>query len=201
MKKSLMIACSLASLVACAAPDGQAELPERDDTLVAGTSQALDDLEPRVPGKQSVVFEAEAIIDADVADVWQAITDFESYPEWNPWVISAVGPSTPGSEVDVVVMNGKTQMNAKHLVLNEKPLERFCWKDWGWNAWFVYGQRCRTLTVQPDGTVHYQVQLMIDGALSHIAALFYGPGIREGIAKETAALALRAEALSTGSVP
>jgi uncharacterized protein YndB with AHSA1/START domain len=201
MKKPIVLACSFASLLACAAPEGAAQPTDSESPVVQGTSQELDSLEPRVPGKHSVVFAAEAVIDADAADVWEAITDFEAYPDWNPWVLSAVGPNAPGSEVDVVVMNGKSKMNAKHTVLNGVPLQRFCWKDAGWNALFVYGQRCRTLTVQGDGSVHYQVELMIDGALSHIAALFYGPGIEEGIAKETAALALRAEALAARNVP
>jgi hypothetical protein len=199
----ITIACVLASslVTACASPDQGEQAEAETAPVLEGKTQALDSLEPRVPGKQSVVFDAEAVIDADVADVWDAITDFASYPEWNPWVLSAVGESTPGSSVDVVVMNGKSTMKAKHTVLHGKPLERFCWKDAGWNAWFVYGQRCRTLTVQPDGMVHYQVELMIDGALSHLAALFYGPGIREGIAAETAALKLRAEALASDNLP
>jgi hypothetical protein len=69
-----------------------------------------------------------------------------------------------------------------------------CWRDAGWNAWFVYGQRCRTLTARPDGTVLLHQELMLDGPLSGAAALVLGEPMSDGMAAESAALKKHAEA-------
>jgi uncharacterized protein YndB with AHSA1/START domain len=196
MTKSRFTACSLALLSLSLGCEATHAAPTEEVEVAQATPALAQDLNPRVPGKLSVVFSAETVIDADVEDVWEVMTDFASYPDWNPWVRRAVGDLAPGSEVDVDVMMGKNKMNVKHLMLNSETGKRFCWKDWGWNATFVYGQRCRTLTVRADGQVHYKVDLLIDGAMSHIAALFYGPSLREGLDKETPALKARAELLA-----
>jgi uncharacterized protein YndB with AHSA1/START domain len=200
MSKFLSLACAgLLGLSAACAP--LAEPPPSEDGEIAVKEAELgQNLEPRVPGKLSVLFRAEAVIDASAADVWEVITDFESYSAWNPWVTRAVGESTPGSEVEVDVMMGSSKMTVTHTVLNGEIDRRYCWKDSGFNAIFVYGQRCRTLTLRDDGRVHYEVELLIDGAMSHIAALFYGENLKNGLAKETPALKLRAEQLA-GTAP
>ncbi len=40
-------------------------------------------------------------IDAPVDRVWGAVTDFSSYSEWNPWIISMIGELNVGNACDV----------------------------------------------------------------------------------------------------
>lgn len=150
-------------------------------------------LTPRQPSADSVVYRDSAVIEARPGQVWDVLVDFPRYEAWNPWIVRAEGEARPGATVHVDVMLGEQRTKAEHTVLVVQPERRFCWKDAGWNAWFVYGQRCRTLTPQPDGSVLFEVELLLDGPLSGVADHFQGEAMRTGMAAETAALKQRAE--------
>ncbi|MFS8097348.1 SRPBCC domain-containing protein [Lentzea alba] len=156
----------------------------------AGSNPGLD---PREPGEHSVVYRVDTVISAPQERIYALITDFPGYARWNPWVTKAAGGTSPGDEVKVDVILGSHTMAAKHTVLNGVPGQRFCWKDAGWNAWFVYGQRCRTLTSQPDGTVLVSNELLIDGVFSGGADFMMGKAMRDGMQAENAALKQVAE--------
>jgi len=148
---------------------------------------------PREPSAHSVVYREQAIIHADQARIWQLIVDLPGYARWNPWVIRADGGSTPGSEVAVDVVLGRHVMPARHVVLVNEAQSRFCWRDAGWNAIFVYGQRCRTLQPQADGSILFKQELLLDGIFSPAADFTIGQAMRDGMAAETAALKRHAE--------
>jgi hypothetical protein len=44
---------------------------------------------------------AEIVIEADPDTVWGVLTDFEAYPDWNPFLRSIVGGRTVGSRLHV----------------------------------------------------------------------------------------------------
>ncbi|TWP50498.1 SRPBCC domain-containing protein [Lentzea tibetensis] len=163
--------------------------------LLAGMAPASADpnLEPREPSSRSLVYRVETSIAAEPARIWQLLVDLPGYESWNPWVVQAQGRAEPGAEVRVKVVLGKHTMAAQHVVLKVDAEKRFCWKDAGWNAWFVYGQRCRTLTAQGDGTVLVKNELLLDGLLSGAAGLAMGQAMRNGMAAENAALKQHAE--------
>lgn len=163
-----------------------AGLPSLDDTP----------LPPREPGPLSKVYTDEILIDAPMETVWDVILDLPRYTEWNPWVKEAEGDMDKGGIVWVKVKLGPIDMKAKHVVLLNEPYKRFCWRDAGWNANFVYGQRCRTLEMTEEGLVHYKVELLVDGVLSSLANWGQGPFLQAGMASETEALKARAEAMS-----
>jgi uncharacterized protein YndB with AHSA1/START domain len=150
-------------------------------------------LTPREPSARSVVFREEAVIAADPARVWGLLVNLDGYRSWNPWVVAADGAAEPGADVTVDVMLGGHRMHARHTVLTVRPEAEFCWKDAGWNSWFVYGQRCRWLEQRPDGTVLFRQELLLDGPLSGMASLTMGKALRDGMAAETAALKAHAE--------
>lgn len=43
----------------------------------------------------------EVLIDAEPSRVWQVLTDFSSYPEWNPMLSSARGELVPGGRLEL----------------------------------------------------------------------------------------------------
>ena len=43
----------------------------------------------------------EILIDAPPSTVWSILTDFDAYPDWNPFITSAVGTLTVGERLDV----------------------------------------------------------------------------------------------------
>ena len=161
--------------------------------LVLAVLASGSPLDPREPGEHSVVYRVDTVVSASQERIYGLITDFSGYARWNPWVTKAVGGTSPDDEVKVDVVLGSVTMAAKHTVLNGVPGKRFCWKDAGWNAWFVYGQRCRTLTTRPDGTVLVSNELLLDGILSGGADHFMGKAMRDGMQAENAALKRIAE--------
>jgi hypothetical protein len=140
-----------------------------------------------------VVFTQRAVISAEQARIWTLLTDLPGYASWNPFVIKAEGRTEPGADVRVEVVLGKRTQSAQHVVLTVDPQREFCWKDAGWNSWFVYGQRCRWLEPQDDGTVLFTQELLLDGPFAGAASHMMGEALRDGMAAETAALKEHAE--------
>ena len=61
-------------------------------------------------------------INAPLERVWQAITDFKSYPEWNPWITRMDGDPKVGSKVGVTVKApGRKDTNFTSEVLEINP--------------------------------------------------------------------------------
>ncbi len=152
------------------------------------------DLVPRTASERSIVLREEAVIAASPERVWAVLVELPAYAAWNPWLTRVEGAAQPGATVWADVVLGDKRMHAKHLVLAVEPTRRFCWRDAGWTTAFVYGQRCRDLTLQADGTTLFRQELLLEGSSKKAALRRYGPALRAGMAAETAALRERAEA-------
>ena len=151
--------------------------------------------EPHGPGWLSVVYREEITIAATPAKIFGVILDLPAYGAWNPWLTHAEGQMVEGGAVTVqVVLNGQTQ-TANHTVIKVEPFTRFCWKDAGWTTFFAPGQRCRTLTLRPDGTVRFVNELIVDGIFAHLVDLATGASLRSGMQGENSGLKARAESL------
>jgi len=187
--------------VATAAVAGCAAPPPPDEPAVAQSQAAISAATPasveapHVPGPCSIVYESDAVIRGTVDQVWDTLVDLPHYGDWNPWVVSASGTLAPGGAVTVQVMLNGRQQKADHKVLTVNPKSDFCWRDAGWNSWFVYGQRCRWLTPHADGTVGYHVELLLDGPIDWLADWTNGQALRDGMSAETAALKQHVESL------
>ncbi|WP_406191895.1 SRPBCC domain-containing protein [Streptomyces sp. NBC_01017] len=175
MRRVAAVLAAVSSLLLLSAPSGAA----------AGTSDGLD---PRVPSAHSVIYREQAVIATPPEHIWQLITDLPGYSSWNPWVVRADGTLARGATVNVDVVLGSHTMHAQHTVLVVEKNTRLCWRDAGWNALLVYGQRCRTLQQQPDGSVLYTSELLLDGPLASVTDFTIGKHMRAGMAAETAAL-------------
>jgi hypothetical protein len=67
-------------------------------------------------------------IDAPPERVWAVLTDFESYPEWNPFVKHISGPVERGAKLDVrIVPPGKKGMGFKPSVTAAEPHRELAW--------------------------------------------------------------------------
>jgi hypothetical protein len=67
-------------------------------------------------------------IDAPSADVWGVLTDFESYPEWNP-VMEISGEPTEGERLELTVdyENARKMTFRPNVLVAEEPTE-FRWQ-------------------------------------------------------------------------
>lgn len=69
----------------------------------------------------------EIIIDASSEQVWQVLTDYESYPDWNPFIISIEGEKEVGGRLKNTMLNdGKTSV-FKPVIQKWEENQHFEW--------------------------------------------------------------------------
>ena len=69
----------------------------------------------------------EITIQALPEKVWNILIDFESYHEWNPFVLSIEGKPEVGTQLKVVLKNGKGTSVFKPKVVSVKVNSAFAW--------------------------------------------------------------------------
>ncbi|KYP15985.1 SRPBCC domain-containing protein [Flavihumibacter sp. CACIAM 22H1] len=69
----------------------------------------------------------EIIINASREKVWQVLTDFTSYPTWNPFLINVEGEFKEGGRLKNTLQNGHKTMIFKPTILQIKQGESFSW--------------------------------------------------------------------------
>ena len=79
----------------------------------------------RAPMKE---LRTEIEIDAPIEKVWRALTDFASFPEWNPFIRRIEGTPTIGSRLEVTLgASGTKPMTFRPRVLNVVPNRELRW--------------------------------------------------------------------------
>ena len=69
-------------------------------------------------------------IEADPAEVWAVLTDFDSYPDWNPFIVDVRGPAEPGERLRVNLSPpGGRRITMRPTVTDLEPGRVFEW--WG----------------------------------------------------------------------
>ncbi len=67
-------------------------------------------------------------IEATAGRVWEILTDFDSYPEWNPFIRSVTGEAELGAHLDVrIEPPGGREMGFKPTVLEAEPERELRW--------------------------------------------------------------------------
>ena len=69
----------------------------------------------------------EIIINAPKETVWNVLTDFEAYPQWNPFILSVKGKAVKGERLTNTLRNGDKTMVFKPKVLSVVPFQYFDW--------------------------------------------------------------------------
>ncbi len=67
--------------------------------------------------------------DASPKEVWAVLMDFDSYPEWNPMIVSLKGEAKVGAKLrNTIALKPGRQMSFKPTVVEYDPGRRFGWK-------------------------------------------------------------------------
>jgi hypothetical protein len=69
----------------------------------------------------------EIIINASKEKVWQVLTDFKSYPRWNPFIISIEGQLAKGKTLTNTMVNRSKKFRFKPKVVSVVPFRYFDW--------------------------------------------------------------------------
>jgi hypothetical protein len=76
----------------------------------------------------SVTITTQIEIDASPSTVWKVLTDFASYPEWNPFLTSVAGSPIEGSKLQVrFEPPGGRGLNMSPRILSVVPQEELKW--------------------------------------------------------------------------
>jgi hypothetical protein len=88
--------------------------------------------------------------------VWDILTDFESYSEWNPSLPSISGEIEVGSTVSLTLgMPGRPSPRVKATFREIVPGRRMTWHGNAGADWLFAGDREFLIEPEPDGTVQF----------------------------------------------
>ncbi|GAA5038754.1 hypothetical protein GCM10011506_36990 [Marivirga lumbricoides] len=92
-------------------------------------------------------------IKASSETVWDILTDFEKYPQWNPFIKSVKGEVKEGNNIEVrIEPPGAKGMTFKPKVLAFKPQKEFKWLGNLWVKGLFDGEHAFFLTAHKDGS-------------------------------------------------
>ncbi|HAW19797.1 MAG TPA: SRPBCC domain-containing protein [Flavobacteriales bacterium] len=72
--------------------------------------------------------QTEIEINASAKTVWDVLTDFSAYPEWNPFIIDVSGEVAVGNQISIkLTPPDSNEMNFKPVVQIMEPTSDFMW--------------------------------------------------------------------------
>lgn len=100
---------------------------------------------------------SEITINAGPDAVWSVLTDFDSYPEWNPFIVSIAGAKNVGGRLVVNIRPpGSRSMTFKPVVIAFEPEKEFRWKGKLLIKGLFDGEHRFKLKDNHDGTTQFQ---------------------------------------------
>jgi hypothetical protein len=142
----------------------------------------------------STQLHTEIAIEATPQRVWEILTDFAAYPNWNPFIPRISGPGTVGSRLDVQLRPpGGRVMRMRPTVLAATPSRELRWLGkLGVSGLFDGEHRFR---IEPQGTdrVRFVQEERFTGLLAPLIMRFIARATRQGFEAMNQALKARAE--------
>ncbi len=90
-------------------------------------------------------------INAPVQKVWEILMDFDTYPQWNPFVKSLEGDIREGGSIKVKLPG----MTFKPIVQVVSPNKEFRWLGHLWIKGLFDGEHCFQLEELPNGATRF----------------------------------------------
>ncbi len=142
---------------------------------------------------------AEVEIDAPAERVWSILTDFDRYPEWNPFTVSVETRLRPGDPVVMDVrLPGKRPSIRTEWVNRVEPGRRFWWGMNMLHRSLLTANRLQEVVPLDAGRCRYRTVDEMSGWLTPIVTRFYGESMRRGFESVAHALKARAEKPAAG---
>ncbi len=102
----------------------------------------------------------ETVIDAPPAVVWQVLTDFASYPDWNPFILSIEGKPWVGTRLSVEIRPpGRRSMRFRPRVLRVAKDHELRWIGRVLIAGLFDGEHRFTIIPEGDGSRFIQAEI------------------------------------------
>jgi len=128
-------------------------------------------------------------INADSQTVWKVFSDFDSYPEWNPFVKFLKGEVKVGNQIEVKLQN----MIFRPRVLKFDKSEEFTWLGHLWFKGLFDGEHSFRLTDNGDGTTSFEQREQFSGLLVRLLSKSLDRDTKPGFEAMNKELKLRVE--------
>jgi hypothetical protein len=139
-------------------------------------------------------------IEATAGRVWEILTGFESYSEWNPFIRSITGKAELGARLEVrIEPPGGRGMSFKPTVLEAEPGRELRWLGRVLVPGIFDGEHSFRIEPADDAHVRFIQAERFSGALVPLFGKTLGQTER-GFSEMNEALKARAEAPTTGSL-
>jgi hypothetical protein len=140
------------------------------------------------------LYRSEFPVQASPKAVWHVLMDFDSYPQWNPQIVSITGRQELGAEVKLrLSMPGRPSMDLKARLTAFEPPRLLTWRGHVVAAWLFSGDRIFAVEPLESGGVMLTHSEDIRGLLSPIFALAMGKATRASHHALNSALKQRCE--------
>ena len=125
------------------------------------------------------VYRTTFAVDAPAEKVWEVLTDFDRWAEWNPSIPSIEGEPRVGSTVAMTLaMPERPSAKVKAKLTQVEPGRRLVWDgNIGTDRLFA-GHREFLIDPQSDGTVHFTHVEEVSGLLFPLFRAVMGEAIR-----------------------
>ena len=71
--------------------------------------------------------QTDVVINASSSKVWQVLTDFEAYPQWNPFIRHMSGSARPGGQLTIGLNLSGSTITIQPTVLVVQPEKELRW--------------------------------------------------------------------------
>ena len=137
---------------------------------------------------------SEIEIQASAERVWQLLTDFPSFPQWNPFIRKATGNIRVGERLEVNIQpSGASGMTFRPTVLKAEPNRELRWLGHLLISGLFDGEHSFTIEPLGEGRVRFTQREVFTGLLVPLLARGLDTDTRRGFEEMNQALKARAE--------
>ena len=141
-----------------------------------------------------MVVETEIAIQASLDHVWEILSDFSRYREWNPLIVRAEGPLIRGNRIAISVrMPEREPMNFHPTLLALEEKKEIRWLGSLPVPGLFSGEHAFVLTERADGSMHLVHRERFRGFLVLLLSRRWFERVRHGFEAMNEALKARAE--------
>jgi len=137
---------------------------------------------------------SEIEIQASAERVWQLLTDFPSFPQWNPFIRKASGSIQVGERLEVNIQpSGASGMTFRPTVLKAEPNRELRWLGHLLISGLFDGEHSFTIEPLRESRVRFTQREVFTGLLVPLFARGLDTDTRRGFEEMNQALKTRAE--------
>lgn len=138
--------------------------------------------------------DSEIEINASAERVWQLLTDFAKFPQWNPFIHRANGEATIGARLKVMTQpSGAQRSTTRPTVLKAEPNRELRWGQQFLVRGLLDVEHIFTIKSIGANRVRFTQREIFTGLLVPFRTRHHSADIRRGFREMNQALKLRAE--------